>query len=453
MHKSLPRLLATLTLLALPLAAQQEEPVLAGPDAELERQLAPLKAEAEKGDAHATQQVYMRYGVAGHIEQARAWSARFNSILAQQAEAGDTRAMQLLAARYMAGNDYTPQDLEKAVTWYSRAAEAGEAAAAYILGDVFARQGNEPMARKAFEQAYSLYSARTAAGTDHEALYCLGYMEQNGIGIPRNTATGIAKLVQAADMGSPWATAQLFKTYLEGIGAPRDEAKAISYARKAADEHRDGTMAYVAATAYLMGKGVEQDIALGERYLDQAAALSIPDAIYMKANRLENAGKLAEALPFYRQAASMHQREALTRYGALLLHGAEGVDPDEPTAISLLNTAASRYDSPQAAWELSRYYATADETELADSWCCVAADRGVAQAMARRGLLHLIPGSCVDWSPTQAYRWWRLGKQAGDSTCTLYIRLFLYLFIPCILIIAFGLPLYLRKRLERRSAQ
>lgn len=450
--RSLHRFLGTLALLALPLTAQDEPAALSCSDATLEQQLAPLKIEAEQGDAHAAQQLYMRYGVAGHPEQARAWAARFNSILTKHAEGGDTRAMQLLGARYMTGSDYTPQDIEKAVTWYSRAAEAGEAAAAYILGDIFSRQGNEAMSRQAFEQAYKLYTASAAADNNNsEALYCLGYMEQNGIGTPRNTDSGIDKLQRAADMGSPWATAQLFKTYLNGIGTARDEAKAISYARKAADKCNDGAMAYVVATAYLFGKGVQKDEALGDHYLNMAADRSIPDAIYMKANRLEAVGKLAEALPFYRQAASMHQREALTRYGSLLLHGTEGVEQDEPTALAMLNTAASRYESPQAAWELAQYYDRIGESELADPWFSVAADRGVAEAMARRGLLHLIPGSCVDWSPTQAYRWWRIGKQANDSTCSLYVNLFLYLFLPIVLILVFGLPLYIRIRHERKG--
>lgn len=449
MHPARTLLLALIAPAALPLAAQENQDPLTSADVALELRLVPLKEEAKKGDLRATRQVYMRYGLAGHVEQARAWSALYNDRLTQQAEQGDVPAMRQLGTRYLIGEDYTPTDINKAATWLSRAAEADDASAAYMLGELFARQGNEHMAQQSFRHAYELYTRRAADPADHEALYCLGYMEQNGIGVPRNPATGVDKLTRAADAGSAWATAQLFKTYLNGLGVPRDDARAISYACKAADEHRDSTMAYVAATAYLLGKGVEQNEALGLRYLDQAAAGNIPDAIYMKANRLESAGKLQEALPFYRQAASMQQREALTRLGALLLHGAPGVEQDDATGLEMLTMAASRLDSPQAAWELARYYAAAGESEIADSWYATAAERGVAQAMARRGLLHLIPGSCAEWNPTRAYRWWLLGKQAGDPTCTLYIRLFYYLFIPLLLLLVFGFPIYLRLRLRR----
>ena len=432
----LPALLA-----ALPLAAQ--EPAPAEPQSDPEAQ---LKQQAEAGDLHATQQLYMRYAVEGRTEQARKWAARYNERLAQHAASGNSRAMLQLGSRYLTGADYTPQSTEKAVTWFSRASEKGEPSAAYMLGEIFAKQGNVPMSAKAYERAYALYSKRE----DPEALYWQGYMEQHGIGTARHAASGISKLTLAAERGSAWAASQLFKTYYDGVGTERDVAKAMQYARKLADEKHDGTMAYVAATALIFGQGVPKDEAQGERYLDLAVQANIPDAIYMKANRLEAAHKMAEALPLYRQAASMHQREGLVRMGALLLYGAEGVEKDESKGLAMLEVAGSRLDSPQAAWELACYYDSVGESASADSWYATAAHRGIAQAMARRGLLHLIPGSGVSWSPTEAYRWWKMGKSAQDPTCTLYLNLFHYGFIPLLLILVFGLPSYFAHHMRRK---
>lgn len=451
MHIARVLLLSALALAAYHLSAQEAPTPPASPDASLELRLTQLKEAADSGDLHATRQLYMRYCIAGHTEQARAWAGRYTTLLAQKAAQGDVAAMRSLGFRYLSGEDYTPQDTEQGATWLSRAAEAGDASAAYMLGDYFARQGSGPMSQQHFRRAFSLYTQRAADPADHEALYCLGYMKQNGIGTTRDTAAGIADLTRASEAGSPWATAQLFKTYWDGLGTPKDEAKAISYARLAADTHRDGTMAYVAATAYLYGQGVEQDEALGQRYLEQAAAANIPDAIYMLASRMEAAGRQQQALPYYRQAASMQQRDALTRLGALLLYGSDQVEQDTEAGLAMLHTAASRLDSPQAAWELARYYAAAGESAAADSWISTAAQRGIAPAMARRGMLHLIPGSGVEWNPTLTYQWWLRGKQAQDPTCTLYIRLFYYLFIPLLLILVFGLPVYLRLRLLRQQ--
>lgn len=415
--------------------------------------LASLRAQAEQGDMHATQQLYMRYAVAGQVEEARAWAARYNDLLAARADKGDTKAMLQLGSRYLTGGDYTPQSIEKAVTWFTRAAEAGEPAAAYVLGEVFAKQGNAAVSERSYAQAFELYTKRADSNpTDAESLYWLGYMLQNGIGAQRDTTAGIARLEQAAELGSAWADTQLFKTYYNGIGTARDTARAYTYARRLADK-QDGAMAYLVASALFFGRdGLPQDEALAERYLDQAVRANIPDAIYMKASRLEHAGQLKDALPLLQQAASMQQPEAVVRLGALLLRGAEQVVEADPSrGLALLELAGNRLGSPQAAWELARYYDEVGESSLADSWYVTASSRGVAEAMARRGLLHLLPSPYVSWSPTETYRWWRTGKQAGDPTCTLYVNLFLYAFTPLLLLLVFGLPAYIGHRARRKN--
>lgn len=445
----LPALAALFALSALPLAAQQQSPQPAQ-----ERSLHELETAAAQGDLHATQQLYMRCAVAGQTEEARAWATRYNELLTARAEAGDPKSMLRLGSRYLTGGDYTPQSVEQAVTWFTRASEAGEPSAAYVLGEVFAKQGNVPIAESSYQRAYELYTKRLENNPqDMEALYWLGFMQQNGIGAPRDPAAGVAKLEQAAQLGSAWACSQLFKTFYNGIGLPRDEARAYTYARQMADRTGDGAMAYVVASALIFGRdGVQQDVELGERYLDQAVRANIPDAIYMRASRLESAGRMAEALPLLRQAASMQQREATVRFGLLLMSGVEGqLEADEPRGLATLELAANRLHSPQAAWELAKYYDNAGESDIADSWYVAASNRGVAEAMARRGLLHLLPGNAyVSWSPTDAYRWWRIGKQAGDATCTLYINLFLYVFTPLLLLLVFGLPAWLGHRARKR---
>ena len=440
MNSPLARIITALVLATAPLCAQSA----------VEDRLLPLKEQAEQGDLHATRQLYLRYAVAGEIEQARTWATHYNKLLAAKAESGDTKAMMQLGSRYMNGAEYTPLDLSKAVTWFSRAAEAGEAPAAYMLGEICTKQGNLLTAKQAYEQAYSIYSQRAAKGSDPEALYWMGYMEQNGLGIERNAEAGIAKLMQAADAGSAWAATQLFKTYVKGIGVPQDEAKAVAFARRLADEKQDALMAYVTASSYFFGRGVTKDETLGERYLDQAVRGNIPDALYMKAERLNAAGKRAEALPLYTQAAGMQQREALVKLGAMMLRGAEGVEQDAPRGLSMLELAGNRFSSPAAAWELYRYYSEAGEQGIADSWIVSASNGGVVESFARRGVLHLLPGSCVTWNPTDSYRWWLAGKKAGDATCTLYINLFYYAFIPLMLLLVFGMPLYLSRRMRRK---
>ena len=447
MTHRLPLLCLLGLLLLIQVLAASDEASFSSDNHALEQRLAPLKAQADKGDLHAAQQVYMRYGVSGFPEQARAWAERYNELLAQQAAEGDTNAMLPLGARFLLGGDYTPQSIPKATEWFSRAGEAGDPTGLYMLGEIFSKAGNAVQARQSYARAYAIYAKRAEKGKDAQALYWIGFMEQNGIGTKQNAEQGISHLQQSAQLGSAWAQAQLFKTYYKGIGIPRNPAAAISCARRLADEHKDALMAYVVACAYLYGRDVPQDIPVGETYLDHAVTDNLPDAIYLKSDRLEQAGKYEEALPLLRQAASMSQSEAVLRLGTRMLHGENGVTQDTARGILLLEKNAS----PQAAMQLASYYKEAGEQDLADSWYVTAADRGMPQAMARRGLLHLIPGSCVTWDPTRCYQWWRTGAERGDSTCKLYLRLFLYVFTPLLLLVAFGVPVYAGLRVRRRK--
>lgn len=431
-------------------SATDEQPAYESRDLELEGALTELKEQAERGDVAATRQVYLRYAVAGHSKQAVAWADKLRAQMVRRADEGDVRAMLLLGSNYLTGNDYTTPDESQAAVWLSKATEAGEPSAAYILGDFFARKGQLTESAKAYAKAFAAYEAPAQQGNIN-ALYWRGYMLQNGLGTEADAAAGIALMQEAAEKGSEWAAVQLFKTYAQGIGTERDESKAVAYARQAADKTDNGMMAYAAACAYLNGQGAEKDETLGRQYLEKAVAANIADAIYLKGTLLEKEGRVTDAFALYNQAASMSHAEAMVAAGRMLLYGGEKVEKDEARGLSMLQTACDRLDSLRAPYELGRYYDSIGEPEMANAWYTTASDRGVAEAMARRGLLHLNPFSGLKWSPSVAYRWWRIGAEAGDADCLLYKRLFLYLFIPLIVIVAFGVPAFIVHRLNRKA--
>ncbi len=436
-----------------PVSAPADAPAYDTQDLELEGALHELKQQAEAGDSAATRQVYLRYAVKGQLRQAEAWAARYMEQLTTQAEDGDTRAMLILGTNYITGKDFVKPDTAGAVTWLLRAADAGEPSAAYILADIYAQQGDADMSQQAYAQAYSTYRKLAEEQPENSnIIYWLGYMQQNGLGTPADGPAGIALLQKAADRGNAWAYSQLFKTYAQGIGTEKDESRAISYAQKLADTGQDGLMAYATALAYLNGQGVEKNEALGEKYLDMAVAANIPDAIFLKGQRLQQAGKPAEALPLYTQAASMSQEDALIELALMLLYG-NGVEKDEARGLSYLQTANHRLESPRALYELARYYESIGEQEMADDWYISASDAGIIEAMGRRGLLHLNPFSKVSWNPTSALQWWRVGANKGDATCKLYQNLFLYAFCPLVLVLVFGLPLFTVCRLRKANEQ
>ena len=446
----MPRILhsAILTLLlALPLTAE----TLSCDDAALEANLSELKSEAENGNPGATRQVYLRYALRGHTEQARAWAQKFLHQLEAKANDGDAKAAWLAGRAYMTGDSYVKPDAAKALRWFTQAAEAGEPSAAYIVGELQTKAGNTADAHVAYAKAYALYKKQAEAG-HADALYWQGYMEQNGLGIPARQQDGITHMEEAAAKGSIPAAYQLFKTYTKGLGLRADEAKALHYARQLADRAGDAQMAYVVADAMLNGRGTAKDETTALKYLETAAAQNIPAAIYHIGWRKNEAGKAKEALADFRRAASMGHADAAVMAGTMMLYG-RGVEKDEATGLNYLQRAAEQLRSPFAPYELAKYYDSIGESALADDYYIMASVRGLAPAMARRGLLHLVPFSGLRWGPTETYRWWNEGSAAGDATCTLYLRLYLYVFIPLVLILVFGLPILLVRSLHKKSAE
>ena len=444
-----PLLLTALS--ALPLLATDTTPAqdaLSCADERMEQNVAELKEKAAGGDAYSQRQLYLRYALKGHTVQAAAWADQFISNLTEKAKAGEQKAMWMLARLFMSGDEVVPADNARSLEWYNRLSATGEPSAAFILGDLYTKQNSPEAAASAYTKAYGIYTEQAAAG-DTESLYWQGYMELNGLGCARQAEVGIAHLEQAAAAGSIPAAYQLFKVYTQGLGTGADETKALTYATQLADQANDARMTYVVADAYLKGKGVPADKAKGMQYLRKAIAVQEPAALYHQGWLLQEEGNQAEALKYYCAAAQQGHADAAVKAGSMLIFG-DGVPADSAEGLKFLQYADSVLESPLAPYELGRYYDSVGEGSLADEYYITASNRGFIAAMARRGLLHLDPAAPVVWNPTATYHWWKLGADAGDSTCTLYLRLYLFVFIPLLLILVFGLPLYLVHHLMRK---
>lgn len=422
------------------------EPVYDSDDMQLEGMLAELKDNADEGDLADMRQVYLHYGFAGKQKQAEAWSQKFLDTLRERAEKGDVAAMSNLARAYQAGDAVITPDPVQAAAWLSRASAAGDAASAYMLGEMLAQQGQEGEAKVAYARAYGLFRQRAEKGNT-DARYWMGFMELRGIGTekPQHPEATLTDLVEKEEFLP--AAYQLFKYAVE----QEDEELSLRCARLLADKGQDPQMAYFVADALYHGRGAVADSEAADRYLQEAVAAGVPDALYHRAWQLEDEGKLEESFKMFSDAAAAGHENALVKAGVMLLEG-RGIEKDEATGLQYLQRAADILKSPFAPWELGRYYDSIGEGALADGYYVTASDRGLAPAMARRGLLHLLPGSGVEWSPTEAYRWWTRGAEAEDEDCRLYLRLYLYLFIPLLVVLVFALPMLAARLLLRKQA-
>ena len=457
--------------------AEQPAPQYNSDNAELEANLADLKAQAESGNPEAAKRVYSEYARNGRStrQQAEAWYHRWIQLTEERAEKGNVADLTHLGSLHLQGDLYLPVNPQKGVTLLSRACELGDPDAAILLARHFS--SSSPAESKNFyTRAYELHKAivdtieegKALTPEQQESLVILGMLEQEGLGTEKNPAAGIAHIEQA---DTPVAHLRLFQIYTKGIGVAVDMPKALSYAAKIADtamvtplppDNKPGDMAWVLADAYLNGKyGVPVNIEIGEKYLDFAVHENIADAIYCKAIRLLAAGNHAQAYLAFNHAASYMHPDARMHVALMQMHGAPGVEKSEEMAIEKLIKIANSYDQGQewyvgrAPYELALYYERIGQEDLADEWYRIASDRNVVEAMAHRGLSHIRPGSAMEWSPTLMYKWWKIGSNAGDATCSRYLNIFLWCVIPAILIFVFGLPILvvhiLNKRAEKRE--
>jgi hypothetical protein len=119
-----------------------------------------------------------------------------------------------------------------AVVQYQKATDLGFVLAQVSLGFMFEQGLGVPQ-----DYAQAVSWCRRAADQENAAgQYFLGLAYQNGHGVPQDYAQAVAWLRKAADQGSAPAQYSLGAAYETGHGVPQDYAQAFAWYRKAADQ-------------------------------------------------------------------------------------------------------------------------------------------------------------------------------------------------------------------------
>lgn len=430
----------------------QSEP---SPAEDFESRLSEWKGKAERGDTEAMRQVYLRYAITGFQSEAFDWGKRYLSALTEQAQKGDERSIIKLAELYLTGNDITPRNKETAVYWFAKASDIGNPSGAYIAARLLEEDKEHPCSERVAEydkKAFSLYKGKLESGGKEtaEAAYWLGYMYLKGQGIQPDANEAVRLLKQADESNIAAATNLLAVIYAQGSdGISADPHLAFHYYKRLADKHRSPKGAYMTAVSYLRGQGVTADPNAAEEYMQKAVQGHFPQALlYMAAAHMRKQ-EYKGAYTLYLQAASLGQADALTQIGKMLING-QGIEKNEEKGAECLEQAANQFGDAVASFELARLREAQGKQDQADSWYFFASERGHPGAMARRGMLHILPSSGYVWNPVRTYLWWRLGRDRGDETCALYFNIFLWIGIPISLFILFGIPSIIVARIQRK---
>ena len=96
-------------------------------------------------------------------------------------------------------------------------------------------------------------------------------MYENGLGVPQDNAAAVSWFRKAADQGADRAQHNLGFMYNNGLGVPQDNAAAVSWYRKAADQGNGGAQNNL-GLMYMEGQGVPQNLVQAHKWFSLAAA-------------------------------------------------------------------------------------------------------------------------------------------------------------------------------------
>ncbi len=277
-------------------------------------------------------------------------------IYSEEAKLGDAAAMRKLGALYQSGGPGFPPDKAKAVEWYVKAVEKGDAEAMIALGRMHAKGDGVP---KSAQEALALYE-KAASSNDNAILKRLASMFERGDGVRKNIYKAIELYTKAADTGDVKAMMALGVLYTQGkTDMPTheaDELKTIEWYSKAADL-----------------KDTEAMVALG--------------LVYANADEPVRSGK--KAVELFTEAMNLGNSYGTVNLGIMYSRG-QGVPTDLHYAFFLYEKAA-KTGNPQAMFNIGVCYMTGQgvgqDIATARSWLKKAAKAGSEDAkdyMAKR---------------------------------------------------------------------
>jgi TPR repeat protein/transglutaminase-like putative cysteine protease len=259
-----------------------------------------------------------------------------------EADGAALRAMALTGVSVAYRPGFKPVDSGLARNSAADQAAAGDAAAQFRLGRIYANGYGVPLDwsaavtwfRKSAEQGYA----------DGEA--ALGTAMLTGQGVTEDDTQGLVWLRKAADQNNAMAAVELGYVYLTGKGAARDLAQSVEWDRKAAEQGNSrGELAL--GTMYLFGQGAPRDLGQALAWIQKAADQGLPRAEAQLAG-LYLAGigipkDVVRGLALERKAAAENDAQAERVLGFIYLNG-QGVPSDRAQALAWFDKASAQGD-------------------------------------------------------------------------------------------------------------
>lgn len=309
----------------------------------------------------------------------------YSLALEKRAEDGDMRAISTVAYSYLYGNG-VEQDDDRAMHFFDKGANHGDADMMVIAGLLHQRNGDNTTAFNRFTQAYN---AGSSWGT-----YELATCYINGTGTNEYISYGVTLLTNAANAGFADAQETLGMCYMAGsdkLGIKQSTYKGQELLDKAAAQDDDDAL-FDLGQIYLEGRyGYTTDAAKAYTYLKKSADLGNADAMDylgdMYKYGLYVTQDKSQAFDWYLKATEGGSVTGQADLGDAYLHG-DLVSQNYQEAVKNLSMSANKGNN-NAKFDLGLCYENGygvnKDINLALDMYAKAALGGVYVAMSRYG--------------------------------------------------------------------
>jgi TPR repeat protein len=287
------------------------------------------------------------------------------------AASGDAEAECALGELYQFGRGVTA-NREQAKAWYERAAGHGSHRAEFRLGLLAFDRSSDESYFRTLDGAVAWISKAAAAGFT-PAQYSLCTLSEPNAAAAGDPSSRREWCEKAAAKGYAKAEYELAKMYDQGVGGPKDSAKALALYRRAAEGGQDAALLDIETLV-----GPEAKAAVVADYVDRAGqgdvgSQALLGSLYDHGDGVPE--DKDEAVKWWSKAAAAGNADAAAQLGVMYATGQAG-PRDHLRAYMWFSLAGYRYDDIDVREELinlrddERRYLTSEQ--LREAWRIIA---------------------------------------------------------------------------------
>ncbi|MCD8053923.1 MAG: sel1 repeat family protein [Lachnospiraceae bacterium] len=318
----------------------------------------------------------------------------------EAARMGDPGAM-FICAKMCEDGKFCPQDYEKALYWYEKSADLGNASAQFNLGNNYFR-GKNGVSRDYEKVAF--WFEKSAEQGEKLAQYSLGLCYAKGYGVPQDWKAASKWYEKAARQEHGRSQYRLACNYALGRGVPQSYNKALEWAKKANGHRVEGAEELIQRIRQVYSEETQAEEMYIRGFLHDANQVKTP---YRDDET---------AAACYAKAAELGHAEAQFYLGAFYQVG-RGVPRDREKAIYWFRKAAEQ-GMGEAQFNMGTYYGEGKDiprdSEKAVYWFQKSAENGIVHAQYNLGLYYY-RGDGVEKNPTLARYWLEQAAGQGDK--------------------------------------